>query len=369
MTRRQLSRHQREVRRQRIALIAVAAALAVALFIPIYGYWRETYAKGGEAIAVVQGQPISTELYARFLGYQEQVVEAQAKRLSDATATATDDAAKQSLQLQQQNLQQRAQSLSDDALAYLVERPFVLSEAGKRGLTASPQEIDRALQQEMSSYPNYGLRYQSLSDVPDDKLVSLDKAKSDLKALLGSSQFLTEDQVRDLVLTQRVLRGKILAALSEGVPTSGEQVQARHILVDTEDKAKAARDRIAKGEDFAAVAKEVSTDTGSKDKGGDLGWFTRDQMIKEFADAAFSLPVNEVSQPVKTTYGYHLIQTLEKADNRPFERAYVDQLKGSKFADWISSQETADGAVEKLDSQDKLSWADKYVSDRLSAAK
>lgn len=369
LTRRQLSRHQREVRNQRIALIAVALALAVAILVPAYGYWHETYGLGGEPMAVVQGQPISTELYARFLGFEELLVQRQAQRLSDATAKATDDATKQSLQLQQQSLQQRASSLTDDALTYLIERPFVLAEAQKRGITASQQDLDLALRQEMSGYPTYGILYEGLSPLADDKLESLDQANSDLKTLLAGGQFLTEAQVRDLALTQYVLRGKLLAALSEGVPTSGEQVHARHILVATEAAAVAARDRIVKGEDFAAVAKDVSTDTGSKDKGGDLGWFAKDQMVKAFSDAAFSLAVGEISQPVQTTYGYHIIQVLEKAADRPFEQSYVDQLKATKYSDWISAQEAANGALSKQDSTDKYTWAQKFVTDRLSAAK
>jgi len=365
MTRRQLTRHQREVRNQRIALIAVAMALAVAVLVPIYGYWHETFAKGGEPVAIVQGQPITTEAYARFLGFEELLVQHEAKRISDATAKATDDAAKTALQQQQQSLQQRASSLTDDSLTYLIERPFVLAEAQKRGMTASQADLDLALRQIMSGYPTYGILYESLTPIPEDKLESLDQAKADLKTMVGSGQFLTEDQVRDLALTQRVLRGKLLAALSEGVPTSGQQVHARHILVDTEDAAKAARDRIAKGEDFATVAKEVSTDTGSKDKGGDLGWFAKDQMVTEFSDAAFSLPVNEISQPVKSTYGYHIIQVLEKADNRAYEQSYVDQLKATKYSEWVSGQESANGAVQRQDSDDKLTWAQKFVSDRM----
>lgn len=98
------------------------------------------------------------------------------------------------------------------------------------------------------------------------------------------------------------------------------QVHARHILVKTDtrsaDAAKAIIDsvsaRLAKGEDFAALAKQFSEDPGTKDKGGDLGFFGKGQMVPEFENAAFSLPPGETSEPIKSMYGYHLIQVLEQ---------------------------------------------------------
>ena len=103
-----------------------------------------------------------------------------------------------------------------------------------------------------------------------------------------------------------------------------EQVRARHILIkvdpnadekkwkEAEEKAKEIKKRIEKGEDFAKLAKEFSDDPGTKNRGGELGFFTKGRMVPEFEAAAFALKPGEVSDPVKTVYGYHIIQTLEK---------------------------------------------------------
>jgi peptidyl-prolyl cis-trans isomerase C len=94
-----------------------------------------------------------------------------------------------------------------------------------------------------------------------------------------------------------------------------EEIHARHILVPTEEEAKAALKRVQAGEDFAKVANELSKDPGAE--GGDLGWFTRERMVPEFADAAFKLQPGQVSQPVKTQFGWHIIK-VEERRMKPF---------------------------------------------------
>lgn len=85
------------------------------------------------------------------------------------------------------------------------------------------------------------------------------------------------------------------------------QVRASHILVQTEDKANWICNEIGKGKDFGALAKEYSS-CPSRQNGGDLGFFGKGQMVKEFEDAAFSLKEGQVSKPVKTQFGWHVIK-------------------------------------------------------------
>lgn len=91
-----------------------------------------------------------------------------------------------------------------------------------------------------------------------------------------------------------------------------QEVRARHILVETEDEAKKALGRVKGGEDFAKVAGELSKDPGSKTDGGDLGFFTKDRMVEPFAEAAFKLEPGQVSDPVKSQFGWHVIRVEEK---------------------------------------------------------
>jgi len=125
------------------------------------------------------------------------------------------------------------------------------------------------------------------------------------------------------------------------------QVKASHILVETEDKAKEAKKRLKGKADFAALAKELSTDPSAKENGGDLGFFTKDQMVKPFADKAFAMKVNEISDPVKSEFGYHIIKVVEIKEAEPFEKLDPQAAVGVRRAA-ISAQ------VEKLRSNAKI---------------
>jgi peptidyl-prolyl cis-trans isomerase C len=90
-----------------------------------------------------------------------------------------------------------------------------------------------------------------------------------------------------------------------------QEVHARHILVPTEDEAKAIEAELKKGADFATLAKEKSKDPGAAD-GGDLGYFTKEQMVPEFAEAAFKLDKGQISDPIHTQFGWHIIKVEDK---------------------------------------------------------
>ncbi len=137
-----------------------------------------------------------------------------------------------------------------------------------------------------------------------------------------------------------------------------QEVRARHILVETEDQAKAALERLGKGEEFAKLAAELSKDPGSGAEGGDLGYFTQDRMVKEFADQAFKMKVGEVSPVVKSQFGFHIIKVEDVRARTipPFEQV-KDQLK--RYLVQKSQQDVVvklreAAKVERLDSDGKV---------------
>ena len=96
-----------------------------------------------------------------------------------------------------------------------------------------------------------------------------------------------------------------------------DEVAARHILVDSEEKAKELRAKIVGGADFGEVAKENSTDPGSKEQGGLLGYFTKGQMVPEFDAAVFKMLKGQVSEPIKTNFGWHIIKLEDRRRKEP----------------------------------------------------
>lgn len=135
-----------------------------------------------------------------------------------------------------------------------------------------------------------------------------------------------------------------------------QEIKARHILVESQEKAKEIYDKIAKGADFAQMAKENSKDPGTKDEGGSLGFFSRGQMVPQFEEAAFKLTGNEVSQPVETQFGWHLIQVEDRRERKPPEfDAIKDRLVGSMI------QRKAQEVAASLRDKAKIEYVDAEI--------
>src|SRR5438874_3989096 len=134
--------------------------------------------------------------------------------------------------------------------------------------------------------------------------------------------------------------------------TGEMEVHARHILVETEDEAKAIAEELKKGGDFAELAKKKSKDPGASD-GGDLGFFTKEQMVPEFSAVAFALEPGKISDPVKSQFGWHVIKVEEKRSRKApdFEqvKAQIEQYVTRKAqADYVAKLR-AEAKVERLD--------------------
>jgi peptidyl-prolyl cis-trans isomerase C len=135
--------------------------------------------------------------------------------------------------------------------------------------------------------------------------------------------------------------------------TGEQEVHARHILVETEDQAKAVEEELKKGAGFAELAKKKSKDPGASD-GGDLGFFTKDQMVPEFSAVAFSLEPGKVSDPVKTQFGWHVIKVEEKRNRKAPD---FDQVK-AQIETYVTRKAQAD-YVAKLREAAKIERLDK----------
>jgi parvulin-like peptidyl-prolyl isomerase len=145
---------------------------------------------------------------------------------------------------------------------------------------------------------------------------------------------LTEEQYRSQ-FESNLLRTKLLEAVTADVGRVEPQVWARHILVADEAAAKLVIERLNNGEDFALLAIGESKDTGSGAQGGDLGWFGKGAMVAEFEAAAFALEIGEVSQPVQSSFGWHIIQLLARQD-RPLTESEYQSAREQAFSAYMA---------------------------------
>lgn len=171
----------------------------------------------------------------------------------------------------------------------------------------------------------------------------------------------------DLQIRQRVLQNKISAEVGEGSEVTdadikafydenrdarfGEKATARHILVEKEAKAKQIMQQLRDGGDFAKIAEEESTDPGSAAKGGELPEFGRGQMVPEFEEAVFNAEVGDLVGPVKTDFGFHIIEVLDLkagqtlADATEEIRAELTQTQGGEALQAELQERTKDAEV------------------------
>lgn len=135
------------------------------------------------------------------------------------------------------------------------------------------------------------------------------------------------DDYYELVARPELARELVTSAISSEVPQTADQVKASHILVSTEDLALELYDRANSGADFNQLARTNSIDQLTAATGGELGWFTSDQMVEPFAEAAFSLEPGAVSEPVQTQFGWHIIKVEDKQDDRPLTDLQYQQAQ------------------------------------------
>ena len=175
--------------------------------------------------------------------------------------------------------------------------------------------------------------------------------------LLNQRQSALADAYLRARVEQRVDAAAIEAAYreryAEAAPT--EQVKASHILVEDKATAEDIRAKLADGAAFADLAKEYGTD-GTAEKGGELGWFEQGDMVPEFSEAAFALEVGEVSEPVETPFGWHLIRVADRRDKPVPKLEEVRQEIAQSLA-----EQAQESVVEQARSEAEVSFPDRKL--------
>ena len=385
-TRKQQVRRAREQRQERVLFLALGGVLLVVLLILGVGYYQENFGKLNSPIATVNGTPITVRDYQVNIRYTAGSLVNQFNSAQSNLKQIGNDPSMSFLQnyFQQQlsNVVNQILSLPRNEMEDLIDNELIRQETAKRGITVTPEEIDREIEREFgyetptptptagpsptptntgtptltptatatftpSPTPTGTITPTTPTVTPTEGPTEtpaptstpltyqgfLDQRKQFLDSLAKNEQ-MSEADFRKVVQAA-LLRQKLQQAIAATVPTAEEQVHARHILVGTYTETLQIENQLSQGADFAKLAEQYSTDTGSKTQGGDLGWFPRGVMVKEFEDAAFSLGINQISQPITTSFGIHIIQVLGHEQNRPLDANTLQQKQTNAFNDWL----------------------------------
>ncbi|MGE6551057.1 peptidylprolyl isomerase PrsA [Bacillus mycoides] len=171
-----------------------------------------------------------------------------------------------------------------------------------------------------------------------------------------------EDELKERMKPEIALEKAIRATVTDKDVKDNHkpEMKVSHILVKDEKTAKEVKEKINNGEDFTALAKQYSEDTGSKEQGGEIAGFAPGQTVKEFEEAAYKLDAGQVSEPIKTSYGYHIIKVTDKKELKPF-----DEVKDTIRKDLEQQRlQDATGKWKQQVINDLLKEADIKVTDK-----
>ncbi len=379
-----IAQREKEDRQKRYILIGTIAVLVIVVGLVVYGLIAENVFKPNTPIVELGAHSVSTSEFKQRVSYQRLNMVNQAIQMYQYGM------ADYVMQIANQLQPILVGQATIDALK---DELIILEEAEKLGIELSEEELEEEIQHLFGYYakgtptpapaqetlPTSTLTSQQLTLVPDTAtptaepttegdeegiptstptmepeedgekdptatpilqpteytheryLEAYQETLNNLDLEIGMKEETLRNMVKAYIYSQ-----KIMEAVTTDVEVTQEHIWARHILLEDEETAQEVLGKLNDGINFAELAQEYSTGP-SAETGGDLGWFTQDAMVAPFADAAFALEIGETSDPVETSFGWHIIQVLGR-EERPLDTATLEQKRQSAFGDWLAEK-------------------------------
>ncbi len=419
-TKKHLARQERERLQRRYILISAVVIAVIVFGLIAFGLINEYILIPNQAIATVNGEEISTKDFQTLTRYYRQQLVSNAINTFNFLQSFGDDPQIQSSfvnQLTQIQAQLAPAAVGQQTLDQMIEDVLIRQEAAQRGISVEDGEVDKSVEEAFGYFPaGTPTSEATFVPIPTSTLSSLQQSlipptatstettiptpsetPTSTTGMVASptattlptitpttppsptpTEF-TEEAFQDLykqtvndfeesinfgeaelryLVESQLYREKVQDSVQEelSIEPFEEQVWARHILVADKTVADLILIRLDEGEEWCILAAELSTDTSNKDNCGDLDWFGRGNMVAEFEEAAFSLEIGEISQPVETQFGWHLIQVLGHED-RPLAEFEYQQKQQEAFDNWLSELRDSSDIVIVED------WLDRVPTD------
>jgi len=388
LTRKQRAHLRKDDIQRRWVVLGTSLILFIVLAIVGAGLLDQYVFKLRQPVAIVDGEKITTHQFQVAVRYRRFQLIGQYNQTLQLASFLGDDPSTTSY-IQQELSSIQSQLSNDEALGRgvldsLINDRLIRREAARRGIVVTAEDVERELRDAFGFYPEGtptaagptatprpptatpqvsptptvtltptatpATPVPSRTPLPTSTPYSTEVFGENYQAYLDETRQQTgmnEAEFRE-VIESALYRRKLQAVLTADVPREENQVHARHILVATVEDAIALRLRLDKGESWDALAKEASLDTSNMDNGGDLGWFGPGEMVAEFQEAAYSLKPGEISGPVQTAFGWHLINLVSHQMRTLSATAYEDR-QNSFFEQWLVSERATTGALEEFE--------------------
>lgn len=341
-TSRQRARRQRERQTELLLVGGIAAVIVVVIALLGIGIYREAIARYQDTIATVDDRTFTVGDYIDYMKYRDYLLDQQSAQLASFGG--------QAQQLQSQ-LQMQRSILPMQAIEDLLETEVVNRAATQLGITVSDADMAKALEDRFVEPVKEG-------ETPD--VAARDQQVRQNFDRVVAESGLSAEYLRQMIRDE-VIRQKVEDQVGAQVPTTQEQVKLRAIVLKDEETATQALARVQSGEDFEAVAKDMTTDTAGKENGGDFGWLVRGTKDQSLEVAAFALqPGQVVTEPVQSASAFYVLKAEDRQD-REVAASDLSTLKAKAFQDFVEQQKQG-FTISRYVTSEKQLWAQDRVA-------
>ncbi len=411
LSRKHQDRMHREQKQTRLILAGAIAVIAVVVLLILYGYLDQKYFRFMRPVALVNGEKVTVNEFRDFTKYyRNNLIQSAEYTFQLASMFASDQSSLQSFgsQLLQIADELDAERAGNQALDQLIDDKIIRQEAEKRGISVSPDEIEKSMQEALRYYadgtptpeatladfstptlspeqmamipptatsiptetaapevaetgtvpnetpegevlePTATMTVEDLSTPtlqPTATEYTLDGYQNSYATMVANLATVeVSEEILRYVIESRLIQEQLKEEIIGEIPCVEEQVRAQHILVDNEQLAKDIQTRALGGEDWFALAAEFSIDESNKNQGGDLGWFGKGQMVAEFENAALALDEPGQISEPVNTQFGWHVIRLVGKQEVPITATQCSTLADEKFQEWVT-QIREDGDV------------------------